>query len=80
MPRFNYIALDARGQESVGVIDAPSSNEAVGQLRQQGYFPTSVVEEGKGKAPARAAKPGGKAIKAAAPAANDRGRFRSHFH
>src|SRR5271163_4267791 len=53
MPRFNYIALDARGQESTGVIDAPSSNEAVGQLRQAGYFPTSVIEEGKGKAPAR---------------------------
>jgi len=50
MPKYNYIALDARGQESTGVIDAPSSNEAVGQLRQAGYFPTSVIEEGKGKA------------------------------
>jgi type IV pilus assembly protein PilC len=49
MPRFNYIALDARGQESTGVIEASSSNDAVGQLRQAGYFPTSVVEEGKGK-------------------------------
>ena len=53
MPRFNYIALDARGQESTGVIDASSSNDAVGQLRQAGYFPTSVVEEGKGKALAK---------------------------
>jgi type IV pilus assembly protein PilC len=51
MPRFNYIALDARGQESVGVIEASTSNDAVGQLRQAGYFPTSVTEEGKGKAP-----------------------------
>jgi len=47
MPRFAYVALDARGQESTGVIDAPSQNEAVGQLRQSGYFPTSVVEESK---------------------------------
>ena len=56
MPRFNYVALDARGQESVGVIDASSSNDAVGQLRQAGYFPTSVIEEGKGKAVAKASK------------------------
>ena len=56
MPKFNYVALDARGQESTGVIDAPSSNDAVGQLRQQGYFPTSVIEEGKGKAIAKSVK------------------------
>ena len=48
MPRFTYVALDSRGQESTGVLDANSSNEAIGQLRQAGYFPTSVVEEGKG--------------------------------
>lgn len=48
MPKFNYVALDARGTESVGVVEAASSNEAIGQLRQSGYFPTSVVEEGKG--------------------------------
>jgi len=56
MPRFNYIALDARGQESTGVIDASNSNDAVGQLRQAGYFPTSVVEEGKGKIAAKQSK------------------------
>src|ERR1700730_17416533 len=56
MPRFNYIALDARGQESTGVIDASNSNDAVGQLRQAGYFPKSVGEEGKGKIAARQSK------------------------
>src|SRR3954466_4476522 len=50
MPRFDYIALDARGQESRGVIEAPNPNDVVGQLRQAGYFPTSVAEEGKGGA------------------------------
>jgi type IV pilus assembly protein PilC len=55
MPKFNYVALDARGQESVGVLDAPSSNDVIAQLRQSGYFPTSVIEEGKA-ATARAAK------------------------
>jgi len=48
MPKFNYVALDSRGAESTGVVDAASSNEAISQLRQSGFFPTSVVEEGKG--------------------------------
>jgi type IV pilus assembly protein PilC len=50
MPRFSYVALDARGQESTGLMEAGSSNEVIGQLRQAGYFPTSVFEEGKVKA------------------------------
>ena len=48
MARFTYIALDSRGQESTGLVEAGSANEAIGQLRQAGYFPTSVYEEGKG--------------------------------
>src|SRR5213594_3721851 len=47
MPRFTYVALDSRGQESTGLVEANSPNEAIGQLRQAGYFPTSVLEEGK---------------------------------
>ena len=39
MPKFNYVALDARGQESVGLIEASNTNEAVGQLRQAGILP-----------------------------------------
>jgi len=34
MPRYTYVALDARGQESTGLVEARSSNEAIGQLRQ----------------------------------------------
>jgi len=45
MPRFNYVALDARGQESSGLLEAASSNAAISQLRQAGYFPTSVIQE-----------------------------------
>ncbi len=56
MARFNYVALDARGQENTGVIDASDSNDAVAQLRQSGYFPTSVQEAGAGASPAKAAK------------------------
>ena len=47
MPRYAYVALDSRGQESTGSVEAISSNEAIGQLRQAGYFPTSVYQEGK---------------------------------
>jgi type IV pilus assembly protein PilC len=66
MPKFNYVALDARGQESVGVLEAANTNEAIGQLRQAGFFPTSVLEEGKGGA-TKAVKKASKS--AAAPAA-----------
>src|SRR5215813_13657776 len=45
MPRFNYVALDARGQEATGLVEATSTNDAIGRLRQAGYFPTSVFEE-----------------------------------
>ena len=45
MPRFNYVALDARGQEATGLVEAASTNAAITQLRQSGYFPTSVIEE-----------------------------------
>jgi type IV pilus assembly protein PilC len=45
MARFNYVALDTRGEEATGLVEAPSSNAAISQLRQAGYFPTSVTEE-----------------------------------
>jgi len=45
MPRYNYVALDARGQEATGLVEAASTNAAINQLRQAGYFPTSVFEE-----------------------------------
>jgi len=51
MPRYNYVALDSRGQESAGAIDADSQSDAVSQLRQAGYFPKSITEEGKGPKP-----------------------------
>ena len=45
MARFNYVALDARGQEATGLLEAASNSAAISQLRQAGYFPTSVIEE-----------------------------------
>lgn len=69
MPRYTYVALDSRGTESTGLVEANSTNEAIGQLRQAGYFPTNVFEEGKGGREAKAAvRAKVKAVKAAAPA------------
>jgi type IV pilus assembly protein PilC len=56
MPRFEYIALDAKGTESRGVVEATTQNDVVTQLRSSGYFPTSVVPEGQGPKPAKGAK------------------------
>src|SRR5207302_7441819 len=67
MPRYTYVALDARGQESTGLVEARSSNEAIGQLRQAGYFPTSVYEEGKGGPDRKVSRAGVKAARVARP-------------
>ena len=68
MPRFTYVALDSHGQESTGLVEAGSTNEAIGQLRQTGYFPTSVYEEGKGGGPdGKAAKRAAKAERISRP-------------
>jgi type IV pilus assembly protein PilC len=68
MPRFTYVALDSHGQESTGLVEAASTNEAIGQLRQAGYFPTSVYEEGKGGGPdGKAAKRAAKAERISRP-------------
>lgn len=52
MPKFHYIALDQNGQETVGDLDAASEADAINQLRQSGYYPTSVAAEGQGQAAA----------------------------
>ena len=48
MPTFNYVALDAKGEEQMGALDAGNEAEAIGQLRRTGLYPTQVVEKGKG--------------------------------
>ncbi len=66
MPKFEFTAADANGQQMQGTVEAPNQDEAANQLRAQGYYPLQIVEEGKGKlAPAKksAAKKKGKAAK-----------------
>jgi type II secretory pathway component PulF len=57
MPQFAYVALDSRGQESTGFVEAVSTSDAIVQLRQAGYFPTGVYEEGQGVAPEKKSRP-----------------------
>lgn len=59
MANFQYIALDAKGEQTTGVVQANSDAEAVQQLRGQGLYPTQVVEQGKGNLSS-----GGKKVKA----------------
>jgi type IV pilus assembly protein PilC len=61
MANFQYAALDAKGEQTTGVVSATSEAEAIQQLRTQGLYPTQIHEEGKGKKSKAAAPSKGKA-------------------
>src|SRR5258707_8710474 len=67
MPKFSYVAMDSRGKETKGTLDVNTQSEAIGRLKEMGFFPTKVVEVDKGKKDKPDAKskaaPGGKAGK-----------------
>ena len=45
MPRFSYVAMDSRGKETKGTLDVANQNEAIGRIKEMGFFPTKVVED-----------------------------------
>lgn len=49
MPKFNYVAMDSRGKETKGTLEVANQNEAIGRLKEMGFFPTKVVEADKTK-------------------------------
>jgi type IV pilus assembly protein PilC len=66
MPKFNYVAMDSRGKETKGTIEVANQNEAIGRIKEMGFFPTKVVEDkaspaagGAKKGPAKKGKKGG---------------------
>ena len=64
MPKYSYVALDARGNETKGSIEVGSQNEAIGRVKEMGLFPTKITEAEKEKAATKgkaAAKPTAKA-------------------
>jgi hypothetical protein len=48
MPSFRYVALNPKGEEVTGVIEAESQAAAIAKVREDGNFPTQVrpVESG----------------------------------
>lgn len=54
MPTFSYKAMDAKGEEAVGTIDAANETEALSKLRTGGLYPTSITSAG-GKKGAKSA-------------------------
>jgi type IV pilus assembly protein PilC len=61
MANFQYAALDAKGEQTTGVVSATTEAEAIQQLRGKGLYPTQINEEGKGKKAKAAAPVKGKA-------------------
>jgi len=67
MPKFSYVAMDSRGKETKGTLEVANQNEAIGRIKEMGFFPTKVVEDKGGpggpaaakKAPVKGGKKGG---------------------
>jgi type IV pilus assembly protein PilC len=72
MPKYDYVALDNRGKETKGSIEAGSQNEAIGRVKEMQLFPTKIIEaeriqdksagkkaKAKVKTPGKAGKKGG---------------------
>ena len=49
MPKFQYEAMSASGQEVKDEVEAPTSEEAIAKIRSLGYFPTKVRQRGGAK-------------------------------
>jgi type IV pilus assembly protein PilC len=45
MPTYQYEALNSAGKPQKGTVEAASSEEAIQQIKTQGYFPTAVREQ-----------------------------------
>ena len=63
MPKFIYTALDNKGAETKGTIEAGSQNEAISRVKDMNLFPTKISEgekEDKSAAKKAKAKPAAK--------------------
>ncbi len=72
MPKCNYVAMDSRGKETKGTLEVASQNEAIGRLKEMGFFPTKVVEADKVKEDKKDKK--GKGAATAGPGASKKGK------
>lgn len=61
MAKFSYVAMDSRGKETKGTLEVANQNEAIGRIKEMGFFPTKVAEVDKSKGkPDTKARPGNK--------------------
>lgn len=44
MPKFRYVAMDPKGREVEGMIDADNEARALAAIKEKGLFPTSVTD------------------------------------
>ncbi len=44
MPKFSYTAVDARGKQANGTVEANDQNDAIAQIRQLGFYPQRLDE------------------------------------
>ncbi len=44
MPTFSYTAVDSRGKQANGTVEASDQNDAITQIRQLGYYPQRLDE------------------------------------
>ena len=77
MTTYQYEALDAGGKPQKGVVDASSSDDAIQQIRGQGFFPTSVREQ---KVKGGAAEGGKKGKKKKAPRSAKKGKKKGEIN
>ncbi len=70
MATFTFTAMDGKGKEQTGSLEASSQNAAVSAIREQGLFPTRVEEAGASGSPKKdQGKPAAAKKKSAAPGA-----------
>lgn len=53
MPKFRYVAMDSKGREVEGMIDADNENRALAAIKEKQLFPTSIQDLSGGRRPTR---------------------------
>ena len=66
MPKYNYVALDARGNETKGSLEVATQNEAIGRVKEMGLFRPKSPRPKKARKSRPAKRPGSAAKKRAA--------------
>src|SRR5207249_4837328 len=61
MSSYSYVAVDAEGRETRGLLEVPDKSEALRRIKEMGFFPTKVLVERERKTGAKAARPRQKA-------------------